>query len=150
ETHGNPFFIAKTIEALFDSRQLRDDGHGWDGAVLVEGSLPFPATARELIEARLHRLPGRSLQVIRVAAVLGKEFDLSALRRACNLGEEPALEALDDLLRAQLVRESTAPGGRDYEFTHDKIQETIYVGLTRARRAALQGRVAAALETEYG
>jgi DNA-binding SARP family transcriptional activator len=150
DTQGNPFFIAKTIEALFEAHALWDGGRGWEGAVLLSGGLPFPGTARELIEARLRRLPARSLEAIRVAAVLGKEFDLSVLRGAWGVAEEKALDALDDLLRAQLVQESATPGGRDYEFSHDKIQETVYAGLPRARRAALHRRAGAAIEAEYG
>ncbi len=150
ETEGNAFFITKTIESLFESGRLHDEGRGWEGAVLSEGALPFPRTARELITARVRRLPARTAEALSIAAVAGREFDLNVLRAAWGSGEEDTLNALEDLLRAQLIRESETPSGRDYEFTHDKIQETTYEQLSRARRIALHRRVGEAMETVYG
>jgi DNA-binding SARP family transcriptional activator len=153
ETEGNPFFLTKTVESLFESGELRDEGQGWTGAALAgqaAGELPFPHTARELIRVRLRRLPARSAAVLRVAAVLGREFDADVLRAAWAGAEADLLNALDDGLRSQLIRENDAPGARDYEFSHVKIQETVYHDLSRAKRAALHRRVGTALEGEYG
>jgi|DewCreStandDraft_5_1066085.scaffolds.fasta_scaffold04804_7 DNA-binding SARP family transcriptional activator len=150
ETEGNPFFLTETIKLLFETGELCDEGRGWEGAVLAGGGLPFPRSAQELIQARLRRLPARTLEALNVAAVMGKEFDLNVLRLAWGGSEDDALTALDDLLRAQLIRESVTSGGRDYAFTHDKIQETAYADLPGAKRAALHRRVGAALEAAYG
>jgi DNA-binding SARP family transcriptional activator len=153
ETEGNPFFLTKTVESLFESGGLREAGQGWAGTALAgdaTAGLPFPHAARELIQARVHRLPVRSAEVLGVAAVVGREFDADVLRTAWGGAEDDVLDALDDGLRSQLIRESDTPGGRDYEFTHAKIQETVYQDLSRIKRATLHRRAGLALEAEYG
>jgi tetratricopeptide (TPR) repeat protein len=83
---------------------------------------------------------------VRLSAVLGREFDFELLDAAWGQGEEATLNALDDLLRRQLIAEGTGAAGRDYAFTHHKVQEVVYAGMPRRRRHYLHGQVGAAME----
>jgi predicted ATPase len=87
---------------------------------------------------------------VRLAAVLGREFDFDLLNAIWGRGEEATLEALDDLLRHRLIDEDTGPLGRDYTFTHHKIQEVVYAGMPRRRQQHAHARAGAAMETLYG
>ena len=56
------------------------------------------------------------------------------------------MQALDELWHRRIVRER---GKEAYDFSHDKIREVAYTGLSAARRKLLQRRVAEALATVH-
>jgi tetratricopeptide (TPR) repeat protein len=148
ETEGNPFFLIESIRTLFERGDIRLEGGVWqaDFARLSQAELPLPTTVGETILARVLRLREDTQDAVRLASVVGKEFDFAVLQGAWAQGEERSLVALDDLLRQQLIAEGTGPSDADYAFTHHKIQEVIYGGLSLHRRLHLHGKVGAAME----
>jgi len=152
ETEGNPFFLTETVKALFEAGLLRLEGGVWqyDQQSLAEGkTLPLPRSVGELIEARLARLSDAAGQALNVAAVAGQGFDFEALRLAWGKDEERTLEAIEELLRRQLIGEGTGAIGREYEFTHHLVREVVYRGLHHRRRHRLHRLVGEAMETVY-
>jgi len=152
ETEGNPFFVIEIVKALFETGAIRLEEIAWQGDFIriSEEELPLPAGVSETIQARVHRLEEDVQEALRLAAVLGREFDFDLLDAIWEWGEEATLEALDDLLRHRLIDEGTGPLGRDYAFTHHKIQEVVYAGMSRRRRQHAHARVGAAMERLYG
>ncbi|HUS69335.1 MAG TPA: ABC transporter substrate-binding protein [Anaerolineae bacterium] len=152
ETEGNPFFLTEMVRALFEIGSIHLDGDVWKGDFvrLSEGTVPLPGRVSEAIETRVRRLNETTQEALRVAAVLGREFDFDLLDAVWGRGEEPALEALDDLLRHRLVEEGTGAMGRDYAFTHHKIQEVVYAGIPRRHRQHAHAQAGLALERLYG
>ena len=148
ETEGNPFFLMEIVKALFESGVVQLEAGVWRGDLvqISEGALPLPASVSEAIQARVLRLNDDAQQALRLAAVLGREFDFDPLNAVWGRGEEVTLEALDDLLRHRLIDEGTGAVGRDYGFTHHKIQEAVYAGMPRRRRQFLHGQAGAAME----
>ncbi len=135
-TGGNPFFLIETLRALAES--------GVPALAAAEGAeLPVPASVRALVLARVARLAPAARDLLHLAAVAGHEFDLGLLELTLGRGEEAVLEALDDLLRAHLLRE--VPGQRDYGFEHDLTQDVLYQALHPHRRQSLHRRVGQAL-----
>jgi len=79
------------------------------------------------------------------------EFE-RALAVAAEKGESGLLlRALDELWQRRIVREVADAGlsGAGYDFTHDKLREVAYAGLSEARRLVLHRRVAGAPEAAY-
>jgi predicted ATPase len=152
ETEGNPFFLIEIVKALFETGmvELREGAWRGDFAQISEEKLPLPAGVREAIQARAHRLDEDTREALRLAAVLGREFDFASLNQVWGEGEEATLEALDDLLRHRLIDEGAGVMGRDYAFTHHKIQEVVFASMPRRRRQYVHGRVGAAMEGVYG
>jgi tetratricopeptide (TPR) repeat protein len=152
ETEGNPFFLMEIGKALFETGVVRMEEGVWQGdfARISEGKLPLPAGVSEIIQARVGRLNDEAQEALRRAAVLGREFDFDLLNAVWGRGEEATLEALDDLLRHRLLDEGMGAIGRDYVFTHHKIQEVVYAGMGRRHRQHTHARVGAAMETLYG
>ncbi|MCK4299249.1 MAG: hypothetical protein KAX80_06945, partial [Planctomycetes bacterium] len=152
ETEGNPFFLMEIVKALFETSVVRLEEQVWRGdfAQISERKLPLPAGLSEAIQARANRLDENAQETLRLAAVLGREFDFDLLNAVWGRGEEATLEALDNLLRHRLLDEGTGPMGRDYAFTHHKIQELVYAELPRRHRQHIHARVGVALETLYG
>jgi predicted ATPase len=148
ETEGNPFFLMEIVKALFEMGTVRLEEGAWRGdfAQISEGELPLPAGVSETIQARVRGLNDKTQEALHLAAVLGREFDFDLLDTVWGRGEGATLEALDDLLRHRLIDEGSGAMGRDYAFTHHKIQEVVYARIPRHRRGHAHAQVGAAME----
>ena len=140
ETEGNPFFIEEIVRHLVDSGVRSEDA----GAHSLE-TLGLPDDVRVVISRRLERLDASSIEWLRVAAVIGRDFDAELLERVLDLEEERFLGALEAALDAGLVTESPGDPGR-YSFSHALIRETLYEGMSSPRRTRIHRRVGEALE----
>src|SRR5437660_8779693 len=139
ETEGNPFFVDEIVHLLVSEGTLepRDTS--------IPPRLPVPEGVREAIRRRLAPLPAPCRDALTLASVVGREFGLGALQRACGLGADALLEVLRPALgREILVRDPRAAGR--YRFGHALIRETIYEELGAAERARLHGRIGDVLE----
>jgi len=140
ETEGNPFFVEEIVRHLVDSGVSSHEA----GAHELE-RVGLPDDVRDVISRRLERLDPRTIEWLRVAAVIGRDFDAGLLERVLAEDEERFLRALEDALDAGLVSESPGDPGR-YTFSHALIRETLYGGMSSARRTRIHRRVGVALE----
>ena len=140
ETEGNPFFIEEIVRHLTDAGVRSQDA----GARDLE-RVGLPEDVRDVISRRLDRLAPGSIEWLRVAAVIGRDFDSALLERVLGFDEDRFLSALEDALDAGLVAEAPGDPGR-YSFAHALIRETLYEGMSSARRARVHRRVGVALE----
>ena len=141
ESEGNPFFIEEIARHLSDFGVRSQDA----GARDLE-RVGLPDDIRDVIGRRLERLAPSSIEWLRVAAVIGRDFDAGLLERVLGFDEDRFLAALEDALDAGLVAEAPGDPGR-YSFAHALIRETLYEGMSSARRARVHRRVGAALES---
>ncbi len=140
ETEGNPLFVVELV------RHLAEAGVPADRAGRRElERVGLPEGIKQLIARRLERLDAQAMQWLRVAAVIGRDFDLGLLERVLAFEEDEFLGALDEALAAGLVVESPVTPGR-YSFSHALIRETLYEGLSAPRRARIHRRVGETLE----
>jgi DNA-binding SARP family transcriptional activator len=128
ETEGNPLFVVEALRA------------GWRGQ---DAPAPIPPRVQAVIESRLAQLSGPARDLVGVAATVGREFTTDVLAQAGEAGDDELVAALDELWRRRLVRDQ---GPDAYDFTHDRIREVAYQGLSPARRRRAHRRVALALE----
>jgi DNA-binding SARP family transcriptional activator len=142
ETEGNPFFIEEIVRHLADSGVRSHEA----GAYELE-RVGLPEDVRDVISRRLERLNDNSIEWLRAAAVIGRDFDSLLLERVLGFDEERFLVALDDALDAGLVSESPGDPGR-YTFSHALIRETLYEGMSSTRRTRLHRRVGVSLEAD--
>jgi tetratricopeptide (TPR) repeat protein len=99
-------------------------------------------------------LPAGVREVLRLASVLGREFDFDTLAHAsaaCSGPEETAgegalLEALEAAERAQLIEEVSAEGGGTFAFAHGLIPATLVEGMRTLQRRRLHLCAADAVE----
>ena len=102
-----------------------------------------------MIERRVERLGEKSQEALRLAAVIGREFDLELLSTIVEIDESVLLDRLEAAAAASVLSESSERVGR-FRFVHALINETLYEGLGATRRARMHQRVAQALEELYG
>ena len=149
ETGGNPFFVGEILRSLIESGAITFDEAAGRWGVDLAAVTSLPESVREVIERRIDRLGEAGREVLTVAAVIGRSFDVRLLYELVGLPEGRLLDQLEAAVSATLLRESTDQVGR-FTFEHALINHTLYQGLGRTRRARLHHRVALALEALYG
>jgi tetratricopeptide (TPR) repeat protein len=144
ETEGNPFFVEEVCKALVESGQVYFLDGAWGRPDMEE--LEIPQGVRVAIQSRVGKMPPDCQEMLRLAAVLGREFEFGVLVAASGAGDEALIDSLECASRAQLLEAVSA--GRDvtFAFTHALIPATLYDGVSILRRRRLHGRVAAAIE----
>jgi tetratricopeptide (TPR) repeat protein/predicted Ser/Thr protein kinase len=142
KTEGNPFFVSEVLRHLSETGAL---------ATLTSGTRApsdpggLPEGVREVIGRRLSRLSDACNRVLGLAAVVGREFNLTVLNALAELPEERLLDILDEALAARLIQDVPVAPDR-YAFTHALVRDTLYGELTAARRTRLHRVVAEAIE----
>ncbi|MGC5018249.1 helix-turn-helix transcriptional regulator [Micromonospora sp. DT47] len=127
-TQGNPFFIEELAAA--------------SGPV---GCATLSDTLRDLLLARVDRLPDAAQRVLRIAAAGGTRFAHQLLAEVAGLPEHELEDALRAAVAAQLV---VADPDGDYEFRHALVREAVHDELLPGEHARLHARYAAAIEAQ--
>lgn len=121
ETEGNPLFVVETIRA-------------GPGVAPVDGQGDRPALSPKLhavISARLRHLSAPARDLVGVAATIGRAFTPDLLALVARADDLALVGALDELWRRGVICEH----GRDaYDFSHGKIRDVAYDGLSPATR----------------
>jgi eukaryotic-like serine/threonine-protein kinase len=144
ETEGNPFYVEEVCKALIEEGRLQRQGGRWVRAPSDEWLVP--QSVRLAIQGRVSKLPAEAQDVLRVAAILGREFDFETLQRASEQSEDALVDALETAERAQLIGEVRRAGRETYAFAHALIPATMREGVSGVRRHRLHRRAAAAVE----
>ncbi len=147
ETEGNPFFVEEVLKHLVEIGALYIEEGGWQRKPIDE--IDVPQSIREVIGRRLKRVSDPCQRVLGLAAVLGRRFRFEVLQAVGELREEELLDALEEGMRAQLVREESDAGEVEYDFVHAVIREVLYDRLSLRRRMTLHQKVGEALERQY-
>ncbi len=146
-TDGVPLFLEELTKTIIESGLLREE----DGHYALDGALPplaIPTTLHDSLMARLDRLaPVR--EVAQIGAAIGREFSYRLLSAVAQQPDDRLQEALDRLVRAELVFGRGEPPEAVYTFKHALVQEAAYASLLRERRRTLHARIAEALEGEF-
>ncbi|HXM86861.1 MAG TPA: AAA family ATPase, partial [Solirubrobacteraceae bacterium] len=132
-SEGNPFFIE---ELLHDVGSQAD----WDAAA---GGVPD--SVRDLLLRRLRDLGDDCRQALSVAAVAGRHFELDVLERVLEYSKDHLIDLVEEAIDSDVLVERAQSVGR-LSFSHALFRETIYEQLSATRKAALHGRIAAAIE----
>ena len=125
-TDGNAFFVEEVLRELAEP-----------------GTHDVPESVRHAIGVRLSRMGEDANELIAAAAILGLEHDARALQATAGLEPDAAEQALDELLRARLLRPAAA--AQRFEFTHALVREAVHDECNVLRRARLHRRAAEAL-----
>ena len=120
-TGGNPFFIEEVVQSLVESRDL-EGARGAYRLVKPIASLEVPTTVQPLLAARIDRLPEREKRLLQTAAVIGREFSESLLKRVADLPDSELAEALSQLQSSEFIVEQALYPEVEYTFKHPLTQ----------------------------
>lgn len=127
ESGGNPLFVVESVRA------------GWNG---TSGAPALSPKLRAVIDERFRRLSEEAADVVRSAAVVGRPCSARLLGVLSGLDDRLLARGLDELWQRRILDEV---GTDSYDFSHGKLREAAYDGLTPATRRRLHGAVAEAL-----
>ncbi|MGW2153765.1 BTAD domain-containing putative transcriptional regulator [Nonomuraea sp. NPDC001699] len=120
---GNPFYLAELLRLPERERHL------------------VPPGAADVIDRRLARLPGPTRDLLRAAAVAGREVSVDLLAALVEQPVEDVMTGLEPALAAGLLTEAA-----DYRFSHALVRQALDAGLTTLARARLHLRAGRSLE----
>src|SRR6202035_904523 len=87
ETDGNPFFVGEILRGLSESGALVFDEASGRWSIDSSAGIALPESVREVIERRVERLGEETMEALRLAAVIGRSFELELLESILDLGE---------------------------------------------------------------
>jgi class 3 adenylate cyclase/tetratricopeptide (TPR) repeat protein len=135
KAEGNPLFLEELAYAMREQDPLA-------------ASRPVPETIQAVLAARIEQLPEIPRQVLRTAAVLGREVPLHLLAAVWEEAGELALH-LHALLRQEWLYARPGTAEPVYVFKHVLTQEVAYEGLLPVQRQALHAAVGQVLEARF-
>ena len=142
QTEGNPLFVQEVARYLREEQVLATGDS--------EMELRVPEGVRDVIGKRLSRLSKECNQMLAVASVIGREFNLDILLEVSSLSEDDLYTHLEEAQGASVVEERSAVGaGVSFRFTHAFFRQTLYEETIAPRRIRLHQQVARALEARY-
>jgi DNA-binding SARP family transcriptional activator len=133
---GNPFYIREL------SRMLAGDGALTD-EVTVHPAVP--ETVNDVVLDRMSGLDDDARDLLRTAALIGRDVDLGLLARAAGLDVKRCLELLAPV-EALGMLESAPDDPYSVRFAHDLVRESVAGRTPAAQTGRLHLRIAEALE----
>jgi len=141
---GNPYYAEELLAAVSDE--------GPPGGGMSAGREPaslggdvLPSGLAALLLGRVERLSGPAQQVLRAAAVAGRQAEDDVVREATGLTTAEYDEALRECVAQQLL---VTDGERRYAFRHALLREAVYADLLPGERTRLHARFAELLADE--
>ncbi len=133
---GNPLFLTELLAALGEENAITFDGGSAD-----THDVTVPASLRLIILRRLSSLPEETIEMLRVASVLGHAF---------SFGDLAAVTTRTALDLTAPVRQAIAAGilgdsGERLAFRHDLVREAVYFDLPASVRTALHLQIGRSL-----
>ena len=141
---GNPFFLTQVTPQL-DPRRRGGSGEDVHGELRLE----LPRSSREAITRQLAGLPPICRELLTVAAVIGRDFSLSALELATEYSREAVLDAVSAASEARVIHESRGRIGH-FRFEHILLRDALCESLSTVERVSLHKSAGEALERLYG
>jgi DNA-binding CsgD family transcriptional regulator len=143
ESGGNPFYLEQLMRAV--GRSGSQVSAASESISLAE--VQVPPTVVAALAQELGALTEGARLVIQGAAVAGDPFEPELAAAAAATDEPAAIDALDELLRVDLVRPTDVP--RRFRFRHPLVRRAVYESTPGGWRLSAHERTAAAL-TERG
>ncbi len=133
---GNPFFVLELLKAQIGGNAIVLDRGQAD--VRRQG---LPPTLRLTVLRRLNILSPTTLEVLRLASILGAAFSLGDLSVVCRRSVAKLLPALEQAMRAGFLDEA----GGEIVFRHSLVREAVYEDLPSSVRNGLHREMGQAL-----
>lgn len=139
-TGGNAFLLTELWRTLLDREPALNLAAGLVDALT---GIDSPEGVREVVAQRLTRLDPATASLLETAAVVGSDFELSAIATP-GVSDVDLRAGLTEAIAHGMVEEVTSPP-LGYRFTHDLVRRALYDRLPGLRRAELHLKVAEGL-----
>ncbi|WP_329264909.1 AAA family ATPase [Streptomyces sp. NBC_01478] len=133
-TAGNPFFVLELTRLLADGGELTD-----------AAGAGVPTTVRDVVLDRMAGLDGDARDLLRIAALIGRDVELGLLARVAGLDVASCLERLEPVTALGML-ESGPDNPFSFRFAHDLVREAVSATTPPSRASRLHLRVSDALD----
>jgi signal transduction histidine kinase/CheY-like chemotaxis protein/tetratricopeptide (TPR) repeat protein len=129
---GSPFIATAVVRGLVEAGALIPSRGGWEVIPEALSDLQFSQSSADILSHRLKLLPDSTLQILRCAAVIGKEFSLDIIDQLTDCTTAEIVRALDEARQRHLIW-SKSDGGA-FAFAHEEIRSALLSQLSSADR----------------
>lgn len=144
QSEGNPFFAEELLHSWIETRVLAHQNGQWLAVAPLNQVLPPNIVGA--LRQRFARLSPTSIDHLRIAAIIGRTFDIALLAAIEEKEIEMVEEQLREAVHAHLVLEDQKGS---LTFSHDNIRECLYREVSTSRRRRLHGSIGKLLEKHY-
>ena len=137
---GNPLYVRELVDALVRENRIRSQGEIVELAEAATGSRS-PVSLAGAISDRLAFLSEGTIEVLRLAAVLGAEFSVPDLSTVVGRPPSALVTVVQEALAAGVLAES----GRGLQFRHGLIRQGLAGSMPAGLQSALHAQVARTL-----
>ncbi|MGB3653042.1 MAG: AAA family ATPase [Rivularia sp. (in: cyanobacteria)] len=143
KTQGNPFFSTQFLKALYEDGLIKFDFNAgsWVCNIAEVRALALTDDVVEFMALQLQKLPESTQNILKLAACIGNQFDLSTLAIVCQKSEA---ETATDLWKAlqfglilpqsevykfyleEEIQTNLLQQVVNYKFLHDRVQQAAY------------------------
>lgn len=144
QSEGNPFFAEELMRSWIEKGEVIQKNGQWTAVAPLEHALPQSIVG--VLRQRFAQLLPDVIDHLRVAAIIGRTFDLSLLAAVENQEAEVLEEYLLEAIRVGLIRTNQIGV---FTFSHDKIRECLYAEVSTSRRRRLHEGIGQVLASRY-
>jgi tetratricopeptide (TPR) repeat protein len=141
-TEGNAFFIEQVVRSLIERGDM---DRVTDELRVSFADVPPPEAVADVVQRRLKGMSAAAREILQIAAVVGREFDVDLLIKLSTRAEDAVLNALDEAVFAGVLSPLQRSQGDWYRFTHNKLGQVLAQAMNARRRRKLHGQIAEAL-----
>jgi len=148
KTMGNPLYIKQTINLLLDNKGICY--HSKQGVWRLESenieTFNLPNDIEDIINRKIDGLSHQAKEFLESAACIGSRFSMEQLKKIINMEEDLMEKKLSALCGAGLLVETLERSGngpvKEFEFSHDRINQIVYEQMNPDRREQLHFDIA--------
>lgn len=140
-------FLEELVRSLNDSKAI---GRKGDLCFLTEDikALSIPSTVQDVIMVRIDALPESAKALLKIAAVIGREFSHGILEDVTEVSQRKLLSDLSLLKETEHIYERGVYPKSTYLFKHALTQEMVYHSLLSKTKLTLHEKIGAAIEKQ--
>ena len=147
-TEGNAFFIEQVVRSLFENGNMEPMSS--EAARVTLAQFPPPEAVADVVQRRLARMSESAREVLQIAAVAGREFDVDVVLALTKRTEDAVLDALDEATEAGVLEAVNGTTSDRYRFTQQKVAQVLAQSINSRRRRRLHAQVAQELSAHSG
>ncbi len=133
---GSPIFIVEALSTLLLDGKIFAAQDKWDLSQVQPEDIPDNLT--DMIKNRILRLDKETIEILKVASILGEKINVNQLAEMSKLKVHQVLNSMKIAQRALLLEESPNPD--EYIFTHRSTRSVLYSQIKETERRRYHAR----------